>query len=96
MIFMDMGRDVVRRAGAANCESGGGMTNLAANFHPRSSDDASSSLFPHARPAVHRNASQQPRTITTKHVIEIPPYRRSTRLYIDENDYMNYECAGGR
>jgi len=72
------------------------MTNLAANLHPRSSDDASSSLFPHARPTMYRNASQQPRTITTTHVNEISLYRRSNRLYIDENDYMTFERASGR
>jgi len=72
------------------------MTNLAANLHPRSSDDASSSLLPHARPVVHRNASQQPRAITTTHVNEIPLNRRSSRLYIDENDYVDFEGAGGR
>jgi len=72
------------------------MTNLAANLDPRFSDDASSSLFSHARPVVHRNVSQQPRAITTTHVSDTPIYRRSNRLYIDENNHMNFERASGR
>ena len=72
------------------------MTNLAANLHPRSSDDASSLLFPHARPAVHRIASQQLRMATSTHVNTISPSCRSNRLRVDDTDYANHGRAGGR